>query len=78
MRIDDFHSNYLVGKSSIPIPILRWNGNGLMYIELNPYSPLWIQISILIPISISISSTDQDPFDPTTEYLSTTWGQLNS
>ena len=51
-EIDDFHFNCLVGRSSIPILTPGGNKNGLIYLQLNPSSPLCIQI--LIPISISI------------------------
>ena len=40
----DSHSNHLVGKSPIPIPISGWNGNGTIYIELNPYFSLYSNI----------------------------------
>ena len=50
----DFHFNCLVGKSPIPILIAGWNENGSIYIELNPYSPLHIQI--FIPILIPFDS----------------------
>ena len=56
IKISDSHSNSLVGRSPILIPISRWNRNGSIYIGLNPYSSLWIQIFILISISIPITN----------------------
>ena len=51
----DSHSNRLVGRSPIPISISisEWNRNGSIYIELNPYSSLWIQFFISIPIPVT-------------------------
>ena len=51
--MDDPMPTVLVGRSPIPIPILGWNGNGPIYLKLNPYSHLRIQIFILIPILVT-------------------------
>ena len=52
----DSHSNRLIGRSPIPISIPLWNRNGSIYIKLNSYSPLWIQIFISILISIPVTN----------------------
>ena len=51
--MNDSYSNRSVEESPIPILILESNRNGPIYIELNPYSLLWIQIfiPILIPLT---------------------------
>ena len=52
IRMGDFHSSCLV-RESLPILIPGWNRNDLIYLKLNPYSPLWIQIFIPIPIPVT-------------------------
>ena len=57
IEMGDSHSNHSIRGSLISISISGWNGNSSIYIELNSYSPLWIQI--FIPILILISVTNQ-------------------